>query len=248
MEYIDIIMPAYNCEKYIKYAIESVKQQTNPNWKLIIIDDYSTDNTIKEIQNSIKEIQNKVQLIKLNKHVGVANARNEGIKKSKNRYIAFLDSDDIWKKEKLEKQINFMKINDYGFTYTLFTYLKRKKEKRVKIFPESLDYEKALKNTFILTSTVVIDKTKIKEEYIKMPNVESEDTATWWKILKNKNIAYGLKEDLVTYRITKNGLSANKIKNLKRTWNLYRKQEKLSILKSISCFISYIFHAIRKRV
>ena len=248
MEYTDIIMPVYNCEKYIKKAIESVKKQTNKNWRLIIIDDSSTDNTIQEINNSIKNIKEKVLLIKSNEHNGVAKTRNIGIKESTNKYIAFLDADDKWKEDKLEKQIKFMKNNKYNFTYTQYTYLKDKKEKQVKTFPNSLNYKQALKNTYILTSTVIIDTTQIPKEYIYMPNVESEDTATWWNILKKGYEAKGLKENLTIYRITKEGLSANKFKNLKRTWNLYRKQEKLSFIKTMYYFTNYIINAIKKRI
>lgn len=248
MEYIDIIMPVYNCEKYIKEAIESVKKQTNKNWRLIIIDDFSTDNTIEEVDNSIKDIKEKVLLIKSNEHNGVAKTRNIGIEKSTNRYIAFLDADDQWKEDKLEKQIDFMKKNKYSFTYTQYTYLKDEKEKKVKTFPNSLNYKQALKNTYILTSTVMIDTAQITKEYIYMPNVESEDTATWWNILKKGYIAKGLKENLTIYRITKKGLSSNKFKNLKRTWNLYRKQEKISFIKTIYYFTNYIINAIKKRI
>ena len=248
MEYIDIIMPVYNCEKYIKEAIESVKKQTNKNWRLIIIDDFSTDNTIEEIDNSIKDIKEKVLLIKFNEHNGVAKTRNIGIEKSTNKYIAFLDADDQWKEDKLEKQIDFMKKNKYSFTYTQYTYLKDEKEKKVKTFPNSLNYKQALKNTYILTSTVMIDTAQITKEYIYMPNVESEDTATWWNILKKGYIAKGLKENLTIYRITKKGLSSNKFKNLKRTWNLYRKQEKISFIKTMYYFTNYIINAIKKRI
>lgn len=251
MEYIDIIMPVYNCEKYIKYAIESIKKQINKNWRIIIIDDASIDNTIKEIDKNIKDIKDikdKVLIIKSKKHVGVAKSRNLGIEKSTNRYIAFLDADDIWKEDKLKKQIEFMQKNNYVFTYTGYAYLKKQKEKEVKVFPKSLNYEQALKNTFILTSTVMIDTNTIKREEIYMPKIGSEDTATWWNILRKGYIAYGLKDNLSTYRITKHGLSSNKFINIKRTWNLYRKQENLSIKKSLYCFVIYIFNAIKKRI
>ncbi len=248
MDYIDIIMPVYNCEKYVQEAIESVKKQTYQNWRLIIIEDASNDNTLGKIQEIIKDIKEKVFLIKNTKNKGVAVSRNLGIEKSTNKYIAFLDSDDIWEAEKLEKQIKFMNENKYAFTYTLYKYLKNGKEKTVKIFPKSLSYKQALKNTFILTSTVMINTEKIDRKLIEMPKLESEDTATWWKILKDGNIAYGLKENLLTYRITPNGLSSNKIKNLKRTWNLYRRQENLNIIHSIYYFINYMLNAITKRM
>ena len=240
---IDIIMPAYNCEKYISQAIETVKQQTYTNWRLIIINDKSTDNT----KNEITKVQNeKITIIDLKENVGVAEARNIGIKEAQNRYIAFLDADDMWEKDKLEKQLKFMKKNDYEFTYTSFTYLKNEKRKEVKKIPQSLNYKQALKNTIILTSTVMIDREKVKE--IHMPNIPSEDTATWWNILKTGAIAHGLNERLTTYRVTKQGLSSNKIKNSKKTWDLYKKQEAFSYIKSMYFFSHYMVNAIKKRV
>ena len=141
-----------------------------------------------------------------------------------------------------------MKDKKYVFTYTRYEYLKKGQAKEVKVMPKSLNYKEALKNTYILTSTVMLDTNAINKEQILMPQIESEDTATWWKILKNGFVAYGLNENLTTYRITKNGLSNNKIINLKRTWNIYRKQEKLSICKTLYNYINYIINAIIKRI
>lgn len=248
MEKVDIIMAVYNCEKYIKEAIISVKKQSYTNWNLIIIDDKSTDKTLDIIKDTIIEVKQKVKIIKLKEHKGVAKARNIGIEESKSQYIAFLDADDIWDKEKLKKQIQFMKTNSYNFTYTRFCYKKEKREKIVGIFPKSLNYKQALKNTFILTSTVMINTKEINKELIKMPDVKSEDTATWWQILKNNNIAYGINEELAKYRIHNKSLSFNKFKSLKRTWQLYRKQEKINIIKSTYYFINYIFRATIKRI
>lgn len=248
LENIDIIMPVYNCEDYIKEAINSIKEQTIDNWKIIIIEDCSEDRSLIKIEEIIEDIKQKVILIKNKEHIGVANSRNAGIEKSKSKYIAFLDGDDIWDKEKLEKQIRFMKNSNYGFTYTKFSYLKGKRKNAVKIFPKKLDYKQALKNTFILTSTVMINTDKIRKENIYMPNIESEDTATWWNILKSGNIAYGLKDNLTIYRVHKNGISFNKLKNVKKTWRLYRKKEKLSIIKSSYYFINYVVRAILKRI
>jgi len=248
MQEIDIIMPAYNCAKYIKSAIESVKKQTYQNWRLIIIDDGSTDNTAQVIQSATNDIKEKVELIKCKKNLGVAEARNLGIRKSTNRYIAFLDADDVWLESKLEKQLKFMKDNAYEFTYTLYTYCKNNRKKEVKHFIKTLNYKQALKNTFILTSTVMIDTRVVPKELLHMPNVKSEDTATWWRILKQGYIAYGLEENLTLYRVTKQSLSSNKFVNLKRTWNLYRKQEKLSIIQASYYFVNYVYHAIIKRI
>lgn len=241
-------MPAYNCKKYIKQAIESVKEQTYKNWELLIIDDCSTDNTRKIIEDNIKDIKEKVVYIKSDKKLKVANARNKLIEKSKGQYIAFLDSDDIWKNDKLEKQIQYMEQNDYGFTYTSYIYLKNNRKKKVKKVPVKLTYEEALGNTIILTSTVIIDTNKINKELIKFPDIKSEDTATWWKILKKGYVAYGLNEKLTIYRIIKGSLSYSKKDAINKIWNLYRKEEKLSIMKAYKCFILYSYHAILKRV
>lgn len=248
MDNIDIIMPVYNCGKYVKEAINSVKEQTIKNWRLIIIEDCSEDNSLNEINKAIEDVKEKVILVKNKEHINVANTRNLGIEKSDNRYIAFLDADDVWKNDKLEKQIKFMEANNYCFTYTKFTYLKGKRKNKVKISPRSLNYNQALKNTFILTSTVIIDTKKIDKKYIYMPNVESEDTATWWNILKHGYTAYGLRDNLTIYRVHKNGISFNKLRNVRKTWNLYRKQEELGVIKSSYCFINYIIRAILKRI
>lgn len=248
MECIDIIMPAYNCEGYVRDAIQSVKDQTFTNWKLIIVEDASTDGTRKEIEDSIKEIKEKVIFLPLNKNIGPAGARNKGLEKVESRYIAFMDADDRWHKEKLEKQRKWMEENYYAFTYTLYTYCKEGREKEVHYFPRKLNYRKALKNTFILTSTVMLDTKQIEKKNIEMPEIASEDTATWWNILKKGTIAHGLKENLVYYLVNNKGLSSNKFTNLKRTWNLYRKQQKLNIVKTIYCFGWYVFYASLKRI
>jgi len=242
---ISIVMPAYNSEKYIRNSIKSVINQTYKNWELIIIDDYSTDNTV----SIIEEFQNKnIHLIKNKKNSGAAISRNKGIKLAKGNYIAFLDSDDLWNKEKLEKQINFMKSNNYDFTYTSFTYLKERKTKKV-IIPEKLTYKESLKNTIILTSTVMINLKNIQKKIVYMPNIrKGQDTATWWNILKNNYIAHGLNMSLTKYRVHKNSLSNNKIKALIRTWKLYRKVEKFNIIISLYYFINYISNAIKKRI
>ena len=114
--------------------------------------------------------------------------------------------------------------------------------------PNKLHYRAALKNTTIFTSTVMFDMTKISKELIQMPEVESEDTATWWKILRNGYVAYGLDEALTLYRRTMGSLSSNKVIAIKRIWNLYRNVEGLSVLKSAYCFCFYAVRAVIRRL
>lgn len=247
---ISIIIPVYNAEKFLKDTIRTVEEQTYRNWELIFVNDCSMDNSVEIIEKAIKE-NSKIRLIQLENNSGAAVARNIGIEDAKGKYIAFLDADDLWEKEKLEKQINFMKRNNYVFSYTGYEFADQNgigNGKVVKV-PKSITYKQALKNTTISTITVMFNVSVLGKELIKMPNIRrGQDTATWWKVLKNRNVAYGLDESLSLYRRTNHTLSSNKLKALKRTWNLYRNVEHLNIFYSFYNFCWYCFNAIKRRV
>ena len=246
---VSIVVPVYNCEKFIDYTIKTVLNQTYQNWELLLVDDCSTDNSISIINGYVAE-DNRIKLIKLEKNSGAAVARNEGMKNAKGKYIAFLDSDDLWNENKLEKQINFMKKNKYVFTYTGYEFADEEGNKLDKIVkvPEQLTYKQALKNTTIFTSTVMFDLNKLTKEAIYMPDVKSEDTATWWKVLKKIEYAYGINNIVVLYRRSANTLSSNKIKAIRRIWNLYRNVEHLRITSSCYNFCFYMLNAVQRRL
>ena len=249
-ELVSIIVPVYNAEKFIKDTIQTVLDQTYKNWELLLINDCSNDNSTNIIEE-YKKNDKRIHLINLEENSGAAIARNTGIDNAQGRYIAFLDSDDLWNEKKLEKQLNFIKRNNYEFTYTSYEFTDEKGNRKGKLvsIPQRISYKQALKNTTIFTSTVILDVKKLGKELIKMPNVKrGQDTATWWKILKKIDYAYGLNEVLAFYRRTNNSLSANKIKALKRTWNLYRNVEGLNIIYSCYNFCWYVFNAIKRRV
>ena len=246
---VSIVVPVYNSEKFILDTINTVEKQSYKNWELIFVDDCSKDNSTKIIKELIKN-NNKIKLIELKKNSGAATARNVGIDESKGSYIAFLDSDDLWKKEKLENQLAFIKENGCAFSFTGYEFADEYglgNGKVVKV-PFKMNYKKALKNTTIFTSTVMFDLEKISKDQIKFENIKSEDTATWWKVLKSGYVAYGLNENLTYYRRTSGTLSSNKFEAIKRIWNLYRKQEKLNIFVSFYNFCFYAFNAVRRRV
>lgn len=249
-ELVSIVVPVYNAEKFIKDTIKTVQDQTYKNWELILVNDCSTDNSIDIINDYIKE-DKRIKLINLENNSGAAIARNTGIENATGKYVAFLDSDDLWDKEKLEKQIEFMRKNEYKFTFTGYEFADEEGNKLGKIVnvPLILNYKQALKNTTIFTSTVILDIQKLGKELIKMPNVRrGQDTATWWKILKTGINAYGLNENLSIYRRSENTLSSNKIKALKRTWHLYRNVEHLNIFYSLYNFFWYCFNAVKRRM
>lgn len=245
-ELVSIIIPVYQAENFIVQTIETIKQQTYENWEAIFVDDDSTDNSTAIIK---KEVSDKIKLIKLNKNRGPAIARNIGIDKAKGRYICFLDADDLWEKTKIEQQVEFMKKKQCTFSYTSYYYVTEQGKicsNKVEV-QEELNYKEALKDTRILTITAMFDTQKIEKELIKMPNIELEDMATWWKILKQGYIAYGLNEALAYYRKVKGSRGSNKLKSAKNRWKLYRKCEGLCIIKSIYYFIFYVKNAINKR-
>ncbi|MBS5788574.1 MAG: glycosyltransferase family 2 protein [Clostridioides difficile] len=245
---VSIITPVYNSEQFLSETIESIQNQTYKNWQLLLIDDCSTDNSSKIIRE-YQEHDSRIKYIKLKRNSGAAVSRNKGLRCSEGRFVAFVDSDDLWNSRKLEKQVGLMLKENIGFTFTSYRYMKEDGTKTNKVArtPEKIDYEGLLKNTIIGCSTVVIDRNILGD--FEMPLVRrGQDTATWLQLLKKEKYAYGIYEDLVYYRLVGNSISSNKLKALKRTWNTYRNIEKLSLPKSMYVFCFYVYNAIKKRV
>jgi len=245
---VSIITPVYNAEKFLSETIESIKEQTYKNWELLLVDDCSKDNSAKIIKE-FKRSDDRIKYIKLEKNSGASISRNTGIKNAKGRFIAFVDSDDLWEPEKLEIQIKYMLNKKLGFTFTSYRYMKENGTKTNKVAkaPFKINYNGLLKNTIIGCSTVVIDRAIVGD--FQMPLVRrGQDTATWLQILRKEKYAYGIQKDLVNYRLVGDSLSSNKIKALKRTWNTYRNVEKLNIFKCSYVFCFYIYNAIKKRI
>ena len=242
---VSVVLPMHNSSKHIEQCIDSVLKQTYNDIELIIVDDKSLDDSLKKVE-SIED--SRIKIIKLTENVGAAHARNTGIDMTTGDYIAFIDSDDFWNLDKLEKQVKFMKENNYTFIYGGYAYLKRNGETHIAHVPTAINYKQALKNTTIFTSTVMFNMKYLTKENIYMPNIQrGQDTATWWKVLKTGINAYGIDEVLSFYRVGEKSLSSNKFKALKRSWNLY-KREDISYIKKIYCFSCYVFNAIKRRL
>ncbi len=252
-ELISVVIPVYNAAKYIEDTIASVKSQTYTNWELILVDDGSVDDSLKIMQQMADELngsRERAFILELGGNQKAAKARNAGVAKASGRYLAFLDADDLWDPGKLEKQLAMMREKDCAFSFTGYEFADEDGIGVQKIVhvPEKINYRKAVKNTTIFTSTVMFDLEKLTKEDIEMPCVPSEDTATWWKVLKKIPYAYGLDEDLTLYRRGGTTLSSNKLEAVKRTWNLYRKVEHFGIFRSGYCFCCYLVHAIIRRM
>jgi len=248
---ISIVVPVYNAANYVKETVMSVINQTYENWELLLVDDGSTDGSGEIIKTLEKEDNTgRIKVLLPKEHGTAAKARNYGISHAGGRYIAFLDADDLWDEHKLEKQMQFMQTKQAGFVFTGYEFADAKGKGLGKIVrvPETLSYKQALKNTTIFTSTVLIDTTIVKKELVFMPEIKSEDTATWYQILRNGHKAYGLDENLVKYRRVANSLSSNKVEAIRRIWNLYRKAEKLSLIYSAYNFVFWAVRAVIRRI
>lgn len=232
MEYlISIITPTYNCAKYIKETINSVINQTYTNWEMIIVDDASNDNT-EEIVKAIKD--ERIKYIRLKKNSGAATARNIAMENAHGKYMAFLDSDDIWKEDKLEKQVKFMMDNNYNFTCTAYEKINENGESLNKVFKpkKKADYNRILLDCPVGNSTVMYNVENLGK--FKIPNIRKRnDDALWLQILKKEKYIYGMPNILMEYRIRSNSISSNKLSLVKYHWQLYREIEHLSVFRSV---------------
>ena len=232
---IDIILPNFNSSQFITKTINSILRQSYKNWKLIIIDDCSD----KETKNLLKKIsKKKIKVYFLKENRGAGFCRNLAIKKSKSPFIAFIDSDDTWQKDKLKKQLGFMKKNNFSFSYTNYKTFGEKK--RNVNNPSKLNYSKFLRNTSIATSTMMIKREIIGN--IKFTNTKiCEDFFFKCRLLKKVGYAFCLKQYLTNYRIRKNSLQSSNLRNFYWIWKINKNYNKLSIIEN---FISLIFISI----
>lgn len=245
---VSIVVPVYNAQHFIRETIQCVQAQTYEYWELLLVDDCSLDNSC----NIIEEMQHtdeRIRLIRQEANSGAASCRNQGVRCARGRYLCFLDADDIWEKKKLERELAFIG-GGKGFVFTGYEFADERGQGLGKIVrvPERITYQEALKNTTIFTSTVMIDRTVIADNDIMMPYIESEDTATWWNILKKYGIGFGLDECLVRYRRSAKTLSSNKLQAILRIWNLYRNHAKLSVWKSLYCMVFWAVRAVFRRL
>lgn len=237
---VSIIMPSYNSEVFIRQTIESVKKQTYKNWEFIIVDDASTDNSRSIIREYLME-DSRIKLITLQETVGPGEARNMAIKSAKGHYIAFLNSDDLWEPNKLEKQLEFMQAHNLAFSYTDYQFIDESNlayEPVIKM-SNQLTYQDLLRNTAAIgTSTVMIDQYKVGKVQLTNNRHIPEDFALWLSILKRGFKAMRLKSVYAYLRKSNYILEKSNYQSATRIWSLYREVEKLSVFESAFCFVN----------
>lgn len=235
---VSIITPAYRAARFVGETIRSVQAQTWTNWEMLIVDDCSPDDTCAVVEAAAAG-DARVRLIRQPQNGGPAAARNAALAAARGRWLAFLDSDDLWLPEKLERQLHFQRKHGARLTFTEFRRISEdgsRTGRRVTV-PERLDYRGLLGNTAIATSTVIADRAQTGD--IVMKKTYYDDFACWLQLLRNGGHAHGLREDLMRYRVAGGSVSRNKKKSAREVWKAYRHIEQLDPLRSAWYFTQY---------
>ena len=244
---VDVILPNYNKAEFLEEAINSVITQTYKNWHLYIIDDNSSDNSEKII-DKFSNLKN-VTIIKLQKNKGPSFCRNYATRISKSKYISFIDSDDSWLSDKLEKQIYFMEKNNLSFTYTdytpFFENFGKKKIKKRTFLKDCFNYRIFIRNSSINTTTMIIARSILGSYRFRKIKL-LEDYLFKCKLLKGNNIAKKLDENLAFYRISNKSRSSQRLKNVYWLWHINKNYNKLNFIDNIISIFFISINSIKK--
>ena len=239
---VSVITPLYNAEKFISQTIESVLAQTYQNWEHIIVDDCSTDQSVQWVKN-YAEKDPRIRWVISEENKGAAVCRNEATQLAKGRFIAFLDSDDLWLPKKLETQINFMIKQNCGVSFTSYIHINEEGKslnKRIKALKE-VPFQKQHRNNYIGNLTGIYDIEKVGK--IIAPNIRKrQDWAVWLEaIRKSGKPALGIQEDLAQYRVREGSISSNKWKLIQFNFRFYRDYLGYSWFKSVRCLLGFFW-------
>lgn len=246
MELVSIITPTYNSEKFISETLMSIINQTYSNWELLITDDNSSDSTVNIINDFIVK-DKRIKLFQLNKNSGAGVARNNSIYYAQGKYISFCDSDDQWKENKLELQIEFMKRNNLSFSYSAYDLVNESGLFKKTIYPPShISFKKMLNNNYVGCLTAIYDSEKLGKKY--MPKIRKrQDWVLWLSILDEIKETKGLNKSLAIYRDRSGSISKNKLQMLYYNWKVYYHVLDYGLIKSIFLIFNFIFFYVIKK-
>lgn len=239
-------MPAYNAASFLEIAVKSIRAQTYTNWELLIVNDASKDATLK-IAETLKAQDERIQVFDQLENQGVAKTRNTALQEAKGKYIAFLDSDDVWYPQKLEKQVYFMENEDVLVCYSPYQRINENgKELATVIPPKEIDYNSLLKSNFIGNLTGIYNAEILGKQFFS--DYKHEDYVAWLALVKNSGKAKSVGEVLGQYRVYAGTTSSNKIKMLLWQWRIYRSSQSLGFLQSSWLMLCYGYYALNKRI
>lgn len=238
---VSILTPTYNTEKFIRSTIESAQNQTYTNWEMILVDDASTDNTITIIEEFVKK-DSRIKLFKLPQNRGNGFARNAALEKATGKYIAYLDADDLWFPEKLEKQIQFLKANNLHFTFSFYDSINEEGNdlnRRVES-PNPLTYKQLFFCNYVGNLTAIYDADYFGKIILETSQ-KRQDWRIWLTILKQIKIAKPVPESLAFYRIRKDSVSSSKFKLIKHNFGVYREFHGYNLVFSVLLMMRFLF-------
>lgn len=243
---VSVIMPAYNCERYIEIAIRSVIAQTYQNWELLVIDDGSTDST-PEIVETLASVDARIKLIRNPVNIGVAKTRNKGFVLSRGHFVALLDSDDVWYPNKLEKQLLLAQKTGAEIIYCSYAIVDENGQKKCADFivPDQIDYDGMLVKSVVSCSTAMLSR-EIVDNYSFRADYYHEDLLLWLELMRDQNNARGVTDVLAEYRILHGSRSFNKARSAVERWKIYRQYMKEPFVKSIKLIVRYAILAMSK--
>lgn len=243
---VSVIMPAYNAERFIEAAVRSVMAQTVTDWELLILDDGSKDNTAAVAAKMASE-DDRIRFLPNEANMGVARTRNRGFELCRGRFVALLDSDDIWLPEKLEKQLALAEKTGADIIYCSYGIMDENDQKICEDFivSSAVSFDQFLTKSVISCSTALLSR-KIVDRYRFMTTFYHEDLALWLQLLQDGFQARGVTEVLAQYRIMQGSRASNKLKSAVNRWRIYRKHLGLPVGKSLSLLAEYAFLGLKK--
>jgi len=228
---VSVVMPVYNGEAFIAEAIASVHAQTYGNWQLFVVDDCSSDGSVREVQKWCDR-DPRIKVLRTPGNAGSSAARNLGLSHCTGRYVAFLDADDAWVAAKLEKQLTFMTSLGAGFSFTAYRKFGARGLGGVVGADASVSWRDMLKGNRIGCSTVMLDTRVFPRIWFPTGLGRQEDYALWLSLLRHGQVAHGLDEPLVRYRVHGASKSAHKLRSIIAQWIVYRDLEKIPWLRA----------------
>jgi len=240
-ELVSIITPTYNAEKFIAETLKSVQNQTYQNWEMILVDDASTDETVKIISDFVEK-DSRIKLFKLEKNSGNGFARNIALEKAVGKYIAYLDADDLWFPNKLEKQIQFLKENNLHFTFSFYDCIDEEGNslnRRVEA-PVNLTYDELFFCNYVGNLTAIYDADYFGKIVIEATQ-KRQDWRLWLTILKQIQVTKPVPESLAFYRIRKDSISSSKFKLIKHNFGVYREFHGFNFVFSVLLMVRFLF-------
>jgi len=250
---VSIVMPVFNCGQFLEESIGSVMEQTYTNWELIVVDDNSSDDSLRIAKRLVDGVRQNVIILENETNLGASESRNKALAHSSGRFIAYLDADDVWLSDKLRQQIDYMLSSGIAMCFTSYETIEEDGRHRNFVhIPKSMTYNDFLKNTITCSHTIVFDLNRVELALLMGNKPQAydypEDLATWLRVLRTGVTAHGLDVVLAKNRKRIRSRSANKFRAVRRTWNQYTKGEGMDVPHAAYCLFWQVFHAILKRI